>query len=121
WPPAPVKERAGEPAKNATVEDVPALPASEDVTSAMDHFWMQNHIHSAGADDSAQKEPGRQLVDDVGIDFLSASTPNAHQERCRTREQDHDAVAVNLDVPDRNLEEDRPHPCVPRVQVQPRS
>ena len=37
--------------------------------------------------------------------------------RAEAGQKDHHAVAVNLDVPTGNLEEDRPHPCVPLEYV----
>jgi hypothetical protein len=110
--PVPVSDRSNQAAKNAPVEDIPTFPAPEDVVNVVNCIQMREYVNPTSAHNPPEKEPGRQLVNDVGIDFLTARMPHADRQGCKTGHEDHDPVAMYLEFPARNDKQDWPHPCV---------
>ena len=107
--PAPVEDRAGEPAQDAAVEDDPPLPDLEDVAEVLHRLGVHRDVHGPGAEEAAREQPGRQPEDRLGIDPLATCPPGGQAERAEAGQQQHHAEAVEREPQARDREHHPQH------------
>ena len=107
----PVEEERGGPPHDAPVQDDPPFPDLEDVPDAVDPDPpVLEDVEEPGADQAADEDPERQVVDHFGVELLAAGAPGGEVHRAQEGEEEHQAVAENLDsAQDREREQDLPH------------
>ena len=112
----PVEKERGRSADDAPVEDDPSLPDPEDFAERVNPIApVLDDVEEPRADQAADEDPGRQVVDHLGIEPLAAGPPRRQVDRGEEGQEQHRAVAENLDpAQDRDREQDLPHAlCLP--------
>jgi hypothetical protein len=111
WTSKPIDDRSGEAAQDAAVKVVASLPAPENVAKTVDRFWVCEDINSPRTNGTAEEQPSRELIDDIGVDILGPGSPHRDCECGEASQQNQHSIAVNRNVQARYDEQDRPHPC----------
>ena len=110
--PAPpsVVEETDRPAQDAPVENDPALPDLEDLPEAVDPIApVLVDVEPPGADEAADEDIERHVVDEVGVELLATGSPGGDVHRAEEGEEEHQPVAEDLHAEPGDLEQDLTH------------